>query len=213
MARKKDEDGKVDNLGREDRRAAFTTEVIIKAVVDARGDLLTTSKFLRISLRELDNILKAIPEIRTVLGSIAEIAADNPEYMKMTAELFERQVVRAQSMYRLAAIDSLYELATMPVTNTAAMMNVKREAAVNLMGRETSGGGGALGELTEFFRSLNSDYQSKKDGVTVTRAILIEQRRGEPVESQLVETLEALPQSESLPSADRAPVATQDRSS
>ncbi len=183
---------------------------MVKAVIEARGDLLTAAKYLRVSLRELDNMLRAIPGIEAVLGSIEEVKADNPAYQKLTAELFERQVLRAMSLYRLAALDSLYSLASMPLSGKAAMMNVKREAAVNLMGRDGPGGQGPLLELTEFFRSLNSDYQTKKQGLTVTRAILIESRTGGPVEPPM-EALEAAPRIESPVSAEREPASAPDR--
>lgn len=182
----------VDNLGREARYAKVTQKSVEKALIDARGDILLASKILRLSLREFDNVLRAIPGIDALLGQIEEVKADNPAYAKMSGEWFERQCVRAISLYRLAALESLYELATMEMTDKAAMMNVKREAAVNLWGGDKGGTGGVAGELTEFFKSLNDDYQQRKSGVTRVRA-MIEIQTGAPPAAEEVPLQTLLP--------------------
>lgn len=194
---------RVPRIDGRDNRFSVTQKEIEEALIKSRGDILVASKLMRMSVRELDNILRAIPGIPALLGTIEEIKADNPEYSRMSGEWFERQCTRAVSLYRLAALEALNDLATMPMTDKAAMMNVKREAAVNLWGGGKDGSTGVAGELTEFFKALDQDYREKKD--TVTRIRLSIERGPAAAVAGPIQTV--------LPPLDEPePVATQDRS-
>lgn len=177
--------------GKEDRFAALTEKKVIDALVLCRGDVLQASKYLRLSVRELDNVMRAIPGIGAVLGTIEEVKAQNPDYEKLTIGWFEAQCSRAMQLYRLAALDELYALATMEISANAAMMQVKREAAVNLLGRDHQAD--LPNELSGFFKMLNTEYQQKRTRVMEIRAQLIEmQPQPQPTEK----ILEALPPAE-----------------
>jgi hypothetical protein len=175
-------------------RDPLTEKSIIEALVNCRGDILQTAKFLGLSVRELDNTLRCVPGITSVFGTIEEVKADNPEWERLSTTWFEAQCRRAMQLYRLTALEELYNLATMEVSGHAAMMNVKREAALNLLGRDKDGSQ-VFPELSAFFKGLNEEYQSKSVRITEIRARLIEVQGGAQPTRQ-VDTLEVIPQSE-----------------
>lgn len=169
-------------------RFALTEDRVKEVLKKARGDILVAAKYLKLSLREFDRILQTVPEIMAFMQTIAEVKANNPEYRRWSEEEFERQADRAYATARLAAIESLYDLATMPMSENAAMMNVKREAAVNLLGRDERGGRN-LGEQSEFFKALAAEFaQVRPKMVVVRETISIEAAEAQPLRK--VETLE-----------------------
>jgi hypothetical protein len=185
---------KKDALGRPNRFSAVTDKAVKEALVNCRGDVLQAAKWLGISTRELDNCLRAIPGITAVIGTIEQVKAQNPEWDKFSGEWFETQCARAMTLYRLSALEELWRLATMDLTENAAMMNVKREAALNLLGRERDGSP-VMGELTNFFKTLNEDYHSKRPLVARIRTQLIE-LQSVALPTTIPETLEAPPRTE-----------------
>lgn len=165
---------------------------VFEALTTCRGDILQSAKLLKLSVREFDNVLRAIPGSAAFLGAMEEIKADNPEWERASTQWFESQCRRAMSLYRLTAMEELYSLATMPLNANAAMMNVKREAALNLLGRDRDGAE-AFPELATFFAGLNDEYQKKSVRVTEIRTRLVEVREGER-DVTPVSIPEALPQ-------------------
>ena len=162
--------------GVKNRHRDISDKKVIDELIENRGDILQTAKSLRMSVREFDNIMRAIPGSAAALGTIERVKASNPEWDKESTIWFEKQTRQAMSLYRLTALEELYALATMPLSDNAAMMNVKREAALNLLGREKDGGE-VFPELAGFFKALNEDYKVKSVNVTRVRAEL-ENRQG-----------------------------------
>jgi hypothetical protein len=176
-----------------DKYKGLTDKAVVDALIECRGDIVQTAKYLRFSVRELDNMLRAIPGSAAVLGTIEQVKAENPEWERVSTIWFEGQCRRAMALYRLTAMEELYALATMELSENAAMMNVKREAALNLLGRDRDGSQ-VFPELSAFFKTLNDEYQKKSLRITEIRARLIEVQGGP--EMRTVEALEVIPQSE-----------------
>jgi hypothetical protein len=171
-----------------DRFVGLSEKTLTEALVACRGDILQTAKYLKFSVRELDNLLRSIPGSAAILGTIEQVKAENPDWERVSTVWFESQCRRAMALYRLSAIEELFKLATMDVSENAAMMNVKREAAINLLGRDRDGSQ-VFPELSEFFKGLNEEYQQKSVRITEIRARLIEVQTGST--SKEVVTLEA----------------------
>jgi hypothetical protein len=178
-------------LGWDKRFVGLNEKTLTEALVACRGDILQTAKYLKFSVRELDNLLRAIPGSAAVLGTIEQVKAENPEWERASTAWFEQQCRRAMSLYRLTAMEELYALATMDLSENAAMMNVKREAALNLLGRDRDGSE-VFPELSAFFKGLNEEYQQKSVRITEVRARLIEVQSG----TKEAKALEVIPQSE-----------------
>ena len=76
-------------------------------------------------------------------------------------------VERRVALYRVVGLDSLHELATMPIDANSAQNQVRLAAAARLAG--PTEGGLAGGDMAETLRHLNEQYQKESPRLRVVR--------------------------------------------
>lgn len=138
------------------------TEASMKeALIEARGDVFIASQLLGVTAIRLDRAIQVSASLQACLETVK---ASTPG---VSLEAIHAGIERRVSMYRVAGLDALHDLATMPIDVNSAQNQVKLAAAARLAGETASAGGG--GELVETLRELNAQYQSEAPRLRVTR--------------------------------------------
>lgn len=146
---------------------AFNEANIEKCLLEAQGDLFITSQMLgHVTVAKLLNSIRAVPRLQATFLTIQKVKA-LPEFDRISQEQLEVEVQRRMTLYRADALDSLHELAMMPIDPNSAMMQVKLSAAARLAAgvneRESSS------ELETTLRELNDDFHKNARTVKVMR--------------------------------------------
>lgn len=158
--------------------ATVTEKSMADALVEARGDIFIAAQLLKITAVRLDRAIRVSAALQGVVSGIQDVK-ETAAYEAATTRDFERAIARRTSLYRVAGMDALYELASMPIDANSAQNQVKLAAAARLAG--PTEGSGAGGELAETLRALNDEYQRTAPKIRVTRTTTIEIGRPENV--------------------------------
>lgn len=159
----------------------LTEESMKTALVEARGDLFIAATSLSISPLRMTKYIQASSALAVVMDECQAAGRDTP-MQKLHANV-EAAIQQRVSIYRVVGLDSLAELATMPINVNSAQNQVKLAAAARLAGsQEHSAGSGELGET---LRALNDAYHSHAPRIKVTRERLSIEVNGTPAEHQL----------------------------
>lgn len=176
------------------------TQRVKEVLVKCEGDLLAASKMLGVQPRILDNAILHVVDLQITLGVIAELQAKAPagerdKCIMAATGWIGKEVDRRTSLYRLAAVQETYELATMDVdTDNAALMQVKLNACKELRPRETAG---ALSDVASFFKQLDEEYRELSPRIKSIR-VAIAQVNLAPADSSPVAERMSDAQSDSL---------------
>ena len=111
---------------------SLSEQSILNALYVARGDLFVAASYLNTTPRRLDGMIRLSGYVQASVAAINRIKCD-PEYDRLSREQFEDRMNGMMAEYKEAAIDVIYELATMPY-DTAQMAEVKLKAAIALRG-------------------------------------------------------------------------------
>ncbi len=96
-------------------------------------------------------------------------------------EQIQKAIAERLAIYRVAGLDALHDLATMPLDANSAQNQVKLAAAARLAGTVEAAGGSGLEEI---LRELNSQYQKEAPRLRVIRErVTIEQMPPERIVS------------------------------
>lgn len=137
------------------------TEASMKdALIEARGDIFIASQLLQITAIRLDRAIQVSHLLQACIATLNALVG-------VSNEAIQSAIDRRSAMYRVAGLDALHDLATMPIDVNSAQNQVKLAAAARLAGETASAGGG--GELVETLRELNAQYQSEAPRLRVTR--------------------------------------------
>ncbi len=131
------------------------------ALIEARGDIFIASQFLGITALRLNRAIQVSPVLQTTLDALQECG----EGVSQTA--IHAAIEHRLSLYRVAGLDALHELATMPINENSAQNQVKLAAAARLAGSPEEGAGG--GEVGEALRALNELYHQQAPRLRVVR--------------------------------------------
>ena len=152
-----------------DTPPASTTDTYLKlteadmkaALVEARGDIFIASQLLHITAVRLNRAVQVSPMLQATLDAVQEIGKG------VSDGAIHEAIEKRLSLYRVAGLDALHELATMPIDENSAQNQVKLSAAARLAGDPAHSMG--AGELGETLRELNQQYQANAPRLRVTR--------------------------------------------
>lgn len=136
------------------------------AIIESRGDLFVASQLLGITALRLDRAIRASDGLQTLFLATQQTKTD-PAFDSAASEAFEREVQRRVALYRVAGLDALHELATMPIDENSAQNQVKLAAAARLAGPNEGAGSG--GDIAEALRYLNAQYHEHAPRIRVVR--------------------------------------------
>jgi hypothetical protein len=139
----------------------FTEASAKEALIEAKGDLFIASQTLRITAIRLSRAIQVSPTLRTVVETYKEHG------QSVSDERIRTAIEERLALYRVAGLDALHELATMPIDSNSAQNQVKLAAAARLAGSTDAGLSG--GALEETLRELNKSYQETAPRLRVTR--------------------------------------------
>ena len=151
----------------------LTEDGIEAALVEARGDIFVASQLLGMGVTALrvDRAIRVSARLQAVVEGIQDVKGTE-RYLEATALDFHRAIERRMSLYRIAGLDALHELASMPIDENSAQNQVKLAAAARLAGPAAESGG--EGELVETLRELNQQYHESAPRIRVMRQTLVE---------------------------------------
>ena len=145
---------------------AFSEDSAKAALIEARGDIFVASQMLGVTALRLDRAVRVSPILQAVYLAIQEESQETA-FQKISTERLEAAIQHRLSLYRVAGLDSLYELATMPIDENSAQNQVRLAAAARLAG--STGDSGAGGEIGETLRALNEAYQANAPRIRIVR--------------------------------------------
>jgi len=131
------------------------------ALIEARGDIFISSQLLGITAIRLNRAIQVSPLLQATRDSISLLGAGVSE-----AELHSA-IEQRVALYRVAGLDALHDLATMPIDDNSAQNQVKLAAAVRLAG-PTEGLSGE-GGMAETLKELSELYQQHAPRLRVIR--------------------------------------------
>lgn len=143
-----------------------TQDSIKEALIEARGDLFTASQSLSITAIRMDRAIQVSPMLQQVVAELWNARKD-PAYERASSQELQILVDRRLALYRVVGLDSLAELATMPIDANSAQNQVRLAAAARLAGSTEGAGGG--GEVGDILRQLNEAYQASAPRIRLTR--------------------------------------------
>ena len=151
----------------------LTEDGIKAALVEARGDIFIASQLLGMGVTALrvDRAIRVSARLQAVVAGIQDVKGTE-SYLEATALDFHRAIERRMSLYRIAGLDALHDLASMPIDVNSAQNQVKLAAAARLAGPAAESGG--EGELVETLRELNQQYHESAPKIRVLRQTLVE---------------------------------------
>jgi len=146
---------------------------IAQALIEARGDIFVASQLLGMGVTALrvDRAIRVSARLQAVVAGIQDVKGTE-SYLEATALDFHRAIERRMSLYRIAGLDALHELASMPIDENSAQNQVKLAAAARLVGPAAESQEG--GELAETLRELNQLYHESAPKIKIMRQTLIE---------------------------------------
>ena len=131
------------------------------ALIEARGDIFIASQLLGITAIRLNRAIKISPLLQATLDTTTTA------HKGLSREALNEAVEERLVLYRVAGLDALHELATMPLDDNSAQNQVKLAAAARLAGSPEAGAGG--GEVGEALRALNQLYHEQAPRLRVVR--------------------------------------------
>lgn len=134
------------------------------ALIEARGDIFIASQFLKITALRLNRAIQLSPLLQATLD------ATTTTHKGLSRESLNEAIEQRVGLYRVAGLDALHELATMPLDPNSAQNQVKLAAAARLAGPPEGGAGG--GEVGEALRALNELYHQHAPRLRVVRETL-----------------------------------------
>ncbi len=157
------------------RDGMISMERMTTALMTTRGDLFLAASYLGVTPRELDLYIRANSELQVFTTAIREVKL-SPEYDQMSQEQFAAQLTALNMAYRLEATDEIYQMAMMPMPESAAMMDVKLKAALALRGAPEEKRQGS--EQAMVMAELNALYQQSAPRIKSIRVAQIEYQSG-----------------------------------
>lgn len=163
----------------------FNEEEAQAALVEARGDLFVAAQILQVTALRLSRAIQVSP---TLQGTMDYLSGLDKRRSVTDAQIHEAIALR-MGLYRVAGLDALHDLATMPINENSAQNQVKLAAAARLAGGLEAGGAG--GEMGDTFRELRELYESHAPRLrvvrerTTTTVEMVPKDDPEPIDSEI----------------------------
>jgi prophage DNA circulation protein len=139
----------------------FTEDGAKAALIEARGDIFIASQLLGVTAIRLNRAIQISPVLQASLEVLKESSQG------VSAAAIHKAIEDRMSLYRVAGLDALHDLATMPIDSNSAQNQVKLAAAARLAGPQEGLSGS--GDLAETLRALNEQYQKEAPRLRVVR--------------------------------------------
>lgn len=134
-----------------------------QALIDAMGDIFIAASWLGITAMRLRRAIEASALLQVTLETLRQ-----RETKVLPTELINKAIEDRLAMYRVAGLDALHELASIPVTEkNSAKLQVKLAAAARLAGDPGSYGSGD--GLADTLRELNQSYAENAPRLRIIR--------------------------------------------
>lgn len=141
----------------------MTEDSAVRALIEARGDIFIASQLLGITAVRLDRAIGASEKLQATRAE-ARLARGKES---VSDDEIQAAVSRRMALYRVAGLDALHDLATMPIDENSAQNQVKLAAAARLAG-PTEGSSAGDG-LAETLRELSEAYSREAPRLRVIR--------------------------------------------
>ena len=148
------------------RRGDIDEEVIRRALTTCKGDIFKASGMLYVAPRELDRYIRSSEELQGFAAAIATVKK-NVDYDRISTEQFREELDNLTRSYRIEATNVIYELATMPFNDSAALADVKLKAAMQLRGAHSDAP--VNSDQQQILAELNRLYQESAPRIKSTR--------------------------------------------
>ncbi len=165
------------------RLGRISEESLQVALRDARGDIFQAAMLLGAQPREVDRYIRLSEPLQAFVATIHQVKS-SPEYDRMSAEQYNREIELRQREGKLLALTALSDLAAMTsmkrmtedgeeieVPLSAAMAKVKLDAAVALNTKTAEQSADAGNDAV--LRQLNELYQSQSARIKEIRQTVI----------------------------------------
>lgn len=149
----------------------ISEDTLSRTLIDVQGDIFLAASYSGCTVRKMDEYIRRSPFLQSLVANIRQVKAD-PEYERSSAEQFAAELERRQQMYRIEAVDEIHALAMQPMSENAAMMDVKLKAAVALKGKDATVV--VNDERANILAELNRQYLENAPRVKSVRAVQIE---------------------------------------
>lgn len=173
---------------------AFLPKTIRGAMKATGGNVALAAELLSTSVSRLDTAIRFHKLYQ-------EFKQYEPEkrYLTMAAKQVAEEMEVKRVLFRYEALQSLHQLATMPLSDNSAQLQVKLLAATRLYS-ET--GDASIGsEVDQTLRRLNEDYHQAAPRIKSIRERIVE-FEDQPTAAPRV--IDVLPEDDPIPVADRA---------
>jgi hypothetical protein len=169
----------------------LTEDMVLKALIGAKGDLIQTGLALGLGLGKLHSFIRNVPRVRLLYTEMEKLRRGMPEdeFDQLSADRFRDEIDARTACYQLEGLEVIHELATTP-HESAMMAEVRLKAAMQLRGASTGQGG----SLVALMNDLNAAYQASAGTVKGLRA-----------SATLHLTVEAPAEPESIPRIETEP--------
>lgn len=153
--------------------------IVKKALREFDGDIPLTASRLNVSISSLDRTIRLSKEVHRFVMQMKRTRVDR-SWDGLSLKDIEEDVLRKAALYRSEAQDEIYRLATMPISDNSAQLQVKLSAAVFLFGKtgESTMGSeidGVLQRLDQMYKENAPRIRSVRE-----RVIEFEERPAEP---------------------------------
>jgi hypothetical protein len=139
----------------------FNEDTAKQALIEARGDIFIASQILSVTALRLNRAIQVSAVLQATLDATRATGKGVSE------ESVRKAVEERISIGRVVGLDSLIDLASMPIDANSAQNQVKLAAAARLAGDHEHGSTG--GELAASFKELADLYQQHAPRVRLVR--------------------------------------------
>lgn len=144
---------------------------IMDAMTEHRGDLFLAAQQLEMTPLQLDKQIRKSEELQAFVTNIITIKVDDA-YEQMSEQQFAKKLEQMQRAYKIQAVETIHELATMDHGASAAMAEVKLKAAIQI--RDSGGSSVSHNENSAVFEELNKLYHQSAPRIKSIRVAQIE---------------------------------------
>lgn len=137
------------------------------ALIEARGDIFVASQLLSVTAIRLNRAIQVSATLQATVDAIKEYGQG------VSDAVIQKAISQRLGLYRVAGLDALHDLATMPIDTNSAQNQVKLAAAARLAGTAEAEAGS---DTSELLRELNNSYQQNAPRLRVTREKLTIER-------------------------------------
>jgi formylmethanofuran dehydrogenase subunit E-like metal-binding protein len=147
----------------------FTRDKVKAALTQTHGNVGLAARMLGVAESTLDREVELSKKLRDYFIKLRKKQnhVGITEYRNLSLKTVLEDIERKRTIYRSEAIDAIREIATMPISENSAMMQVKLLAAVRLYNE--TGEKGVGDTIHDTLKALNDEFHSTAKRISVVR--------------------------------------------